>query len=178
MTSEATIRGARSDDIRALQDIERAAGVLFGGIGMEDIAADPPLEEEVLAGYIGDGRAWVAEVEGQVVGYALADEVDGQGHLEQVSVDPAFGRRGLGRRLIETVCSWARDRGFSRLTLITFRDVPWNGPYYASLGFVVVLDDDLGPGLRELRTREAEHGLDVTARQVMAVAIDKVVDRL
>ncbi len=32
----------------------------------------------------------------------------------------------------------ARAQGFDRLSLCTYRDVPWNGPFYASLGFTEV----------------------------------------
>ena len=33
-------------------------------------------------------------------------------------------------------CDWARARGYDDITLATYRDVPWNGPFYASEGFV------------------------------------------
>ena len=31
-----------------------------------------------------------------------------------------------------------RRRGYPGLTLATYRDVPWNGPFYASEGFVEI----------------------------------------
>ncbi|MGO9907868.1 MAG: hypothetical protein ACLPY3_19445 [Solirubrobacteraceae bacterium] len=40
------------------------------------------------------------------------------------------------------------------LTLTTFRDVPWNAPYYARLGFVVLEAGEQGPELRALIERE------------------------
>jgi len=39
----------------------------------------------------------VAEDKGEVVGYALALDLDGQPHLEQVSVLPDQAGRGVGR---------------------------------------------------------------------------------
>lgn len=161
------IRPARLDDIEAMREIERAAGRLFAGIGMDDVAADPPLERAVLAGYIENGRAWIAEIDGQPAGYAIADIVDGCGHLEQVSVRPEYGRQGLGRGLIQTVAGWARAQGSPALTLLTFREVPWNGPYYASLGFRPLADADLSPGLLALRAHESTLGLDREARFAM-----------
>jgi len=77
-----------------MREIERAAGRLFADIGMDEVAADEPLQPDVLLEYIQAGRAWIAELEGYSVGYALADVVDGAGHLEQVSLHPDYGRRG------------------------------------------------------------------------------------
>ena len=51
---------------------------------------------------------------------------------------PEHMRKGVGSRLIETVCRWARDAGHAKITLSTFRDVPWNRPFYESRGFQVV----------------------------------------
>jgi hypothetical protein len=45
--------------------------------------------------------------------------------------------------------------------------VPWNGPYYARLGFTVVPDDEAGPGLLALRSHERAIGLDAWPRQSM-----------
>ncbi|NAZ78390.1 GNAT family N-acetyltransferase, partial [Kineococcus sp. T13] len=93
--------------------------------------------------------------------------VDGAAHVEQVSVDPAWGRRGLGRALLEAAAGRAARRGLAALTLTTFADVPWNAPYYARLGFAVLPDDRLGPGLRAVVERERAHGLHAWPRVVM-----------
>jgi hypothetical protein len=64
----------------------------------------------------------------------------------------------------------ARTRGFDRLSLCTYRDVPWNGPFYRSLGFTEVTD--LAPYERRLRAKERALGLDVNGvRCVMEVAL-------
>jgi GNAT superfamily N-acetyltransferase len=97
--------------------------------------------------------------------------MDGAAHLEQVTVDPEWGRRGIGRRLIDAVVGWAKADGRSALTLLTFRDVPWNGPYYARLGFAELPDDRLGPELAALRRHEAGLGLDVDARGAMVLRL-------
>ena len=72
---------------------------------------------------------------GEPIGFAIAFEVDGAAHLHEMDIDPKHGRRGVGRQLIGAVTSWALARGHTRLTLSTFRDVAWNGPYYEGLGF-------------------------------------------
>jgi len=135
---------------------------------MDDIAGDEPASVEELDRYRADGRAFVA-VDGadQPVGYALVDVVDGGAHLEQLSVEPSAGRRGHGRALVEHVCAWARAKGMGSVTLTTFRDVAWNAPYYARLGFEVLEAGDLGPELQRLVAEEAAHGLDPSQRVCM-----------
>ena len=165
--SKRCLRAARLEDIEAMQAIERAAGRLFASTGMDAVADDPPLAHAVLAAYVHGGRAWIAECGNQPVGYALADVVDGCGHLEQVSVHPDYGRRGFGRMLIQTVIEWATAQYFPALTLLTFRDVPWNGPYYAAVGFHLLPETDWMPELMALRQHEAERGLDAEARCAM-----------
>lgn len=150
-----------------MQAAEIAAGRLFAEIGMQDVADDGAHETGVLDGYVRGHRAWVAERGGIVCAYALADVVDGAGHLEQVTVHPDQGRQGIGRLLIDTVAAWACARGYTALTLMTFRDVPWNGPYYRRLGFEDVPEAELGPGLRQLRANEVAHGLDISIRGAM-----------
>ncbi len=162
-----SVRAARLEDIEAMREIERAAGRLFSEISMDDIAAHAPPEPATLNDYIQHQRAWVAEVNDQPVGYVLVDVVDGCGHLEQVSVHPAYGRQGLGRMLIQSVVDWAGAKGLPAITLLTFRDVPWNGPYYASLGFGPLSDAELTPGLLDLRAHESDLGLDRESRHAM-----------
>lgn len=53
------------------------------------------------------------------------------------------------------------------LRLTTFAEVPWNGPYYARLGFEVLPAERLTEGLRAIRATEAAKGLDAWPRVVM-----------
>ncbi|MDF5757569.1 GNAT family N-acetyltransferase [Spongiactinospora sp. TRM90649] len=162
------IREAEAAELPWLREIERAAGSLFRDAGMPEIADDDPPSPEVLAAYQRAGRAWVGlDDTGAVSAYLLADPLDGNVHVEQVSVHPRAARRGLGRALIDHVAGWAAGRGAPALTLTTFRDVPWNAPYYARCGFRVLAEGELTPGLRELRAREAAHGLDRWPRVCM-----------
>ncbi len=135
---------------------------------MAAIAADEPLSIEVLAGYCEAHRLWVTvDDQDQPEGYLIADVVDGYAHIEQVSVHPQSGGRGLGAALIDHVKTWARDEGLAAFTLTTFRDVPWNAPYYARLGFKTMEADKLGPGLAAIRKNEQAHGLDRWPRVCM-----------
>ncbi|MEV7128203.1 GNAT family N-acetyltransferase [Streptomyces sp. NPDC093260] len=162
------IRPPRVSELPLLQDIERAAGRRYHDIGMPEIAEDEPLPLDELARYRRDGAAWVAVDAADVpVAYLIADRVDGNFHVEQVSVHPGSARRGVGRALLEHLAGHARSRQAPALTLTTFADVPWNASYYTRCGFRVLSEDALTPGLREIRQREAAHGLDRWPRVCM-----------
>jgi GNAT superfamily N-acetyltransferase len=165
------IRPAVAADLPVLRDIERAAGEAFRAIGMPEIADDEPPPLDALAAYADAGRAWVAVADGPPVAYLIADVVDGNLHIEQVSVHPGAARRGLGRALIEHAAGFARAQGLPALTLTTFTGVPWNGPYYERCGFRAVSGADLTPGLRGVVREEARHGLDRWPRVVMRRAV-------
>ncbi len=155
-----------------LQDIERAAGEPFRALGMAFVADDDPPPLDLLESYRQAGRCWVATdplsaTGDRPLGYVLADPVDDALHIEQVSVDPAAARRGIGRDLIAHLAALAARRGMTALTLTTFTDVPWNAPYYARIGFRVLAEGELTDGLRAIRAEEAQHGLDRWPRVCM-----------
>jgi hypothetical protein len=53
------------------------------------------------------------------------------------------------------------------VTLSTFRDVPWNGPFYRNHGFRDLEPAEWTPGMRAIREKEAQQGLRVEARVFM-----------
>lgn len=162
------IRAARTEDLPLLQDIERAAGECFRDVGMPEIADDEPLPLDALGHCLRAGLAWAAvDAADAPVAYLVAEHVDGNLHVEQVSVHPDSSRRGVGRALLDHAAAVAAAGRLPALTLTTFADVPWNGPYYARCGFRRLDDAELGPGLRDVRAREAAHGLDRWPRLVM-----------
>ena len=162
------IRRARSAELEALREIERDAGRAFAAIGMPDIAADEPLSVSELESFVRTGHAWVAaDTSDRPVGYLLSEVVDGCAHIEQVSVARAYARRGVGAALIDRLDADAAAGNLPALTLTTFRDVPWNAPYYARLGFVVFAAAEQGPELRALIAREASSIPTSAARVAM-----------
>jgi predicted N-acetyltransferase YhbS len=155
------IRPATPADFPVLQDIERSAGQAFRVIGMPEIADDAPFTLEELTRYQQAGLAWVtANPDDHPVAYLVADPVDGNLHIEQVSVHAEYAHQGLGRALIEHAASVARAAAQPALTLTTFTEVPWNAPYYQRLGFRPLPESEVTPGLLAIRHAEAAHGLD------------------
>jgi GNAT superfamily N-acetyltransferase len=166
------IRPARPADLLALREVERAAGAPFRELGMAAVADDEPPTIAELAAYQRDGRAWVVpDAADRPVAYLLVGAVDGNAHIEQVSVHPSHARLGLGRALLETAARWAARRGLAALTLTTFADVPWNAPYYERLGFRVLNDLEITSGLRRIEEHEARRGLARWPRVTMWRAI-------
>jgi GNAT superfamily N-acetyltransferase len=163
-----TVREVRPGDVGRLQAIQLAAGDSFHDVGMPTVAESPPLPAESLRGYRQAGRAWVAADEhDEPVGFIVADVVDGCAHIEQVSVHPAHAGHRIGAMLLDHVAGWAAEHGLHALTLITFRGVPWNAPYYERLGFRELAPAEVTPGLATLITAEARRGLNTSARVCM-----------
>jgi ribosomal protein S18 acetylase RimI-like enzyme len=146
-----TIRPAGPDDLPLLVEIERRAGRAFAEHGLPEVAADDPGTPEELEVYRAAGAAWVAVDERDLpVAYILTAEIDDGVHIEQVSVDPAQAGHGIGAALIDHAAERAAAAGLRALTLTTFRDIPWNAPYYARLGFAELPEAEWGPQLRAL----------------------------
>ena len=168
------LRPGRRDDLERLGEIERSAGEMFAAHGMSAVAEDEPFSIEELTEYCVRERLWVVTDESdRPVAYSVADLIDGCAHLEQVSVHADHAGQRLGQALIEAVVEWARERQLPAVTLTTFSEVPWNGPYYARLGFETIPEASLSPGLRRIRREEAEHGLDRWPRVCMRKGIDE-----
>jgi GNAT superfamily N-acetyltransferase len=163
-----TVRAMEIGDVGSLGEVERAAGARFREVGLDSIASDDVTEVEELTRYVRGGRGWVATADdGTVVGFAVADVVDGEAHLHEISVRPDHQGRGLGRELVGAVRDWADAAGYAAVTLTTFDQVSWNRPLYEHLGFRVLEDHEIGPGLRAIRADERASGIDVSPRVCM-----------
>jgi GNAT superfamily N-acetyltransferase len=152
------VRHATPADLARIPEIDAAAEALFHDAGYEL----PRIPYDV------DGlrHAVAVLVAGDPpVAYLQLDEVDGQAHVAEVSVLPAATRRGIGSRLLERACGWARERGYPAISLITYADVPWNAPWYARHGFVEV--EPTTPELLHRRRRQSALGLDAVGRRIV-----------
>jgi GNAT superfamily N-acetyltransferase len=162
------IRLARADEVSRLREIENEAGTLFAGLGLIDEALDRSFPLPDLTRLRETGQIWVACAEDDVaVGMVIASVRGGAAYVEEMDVLPAHGRRGVGGRLLATVCAWAEKQGQAAVALSTFRDVPWNGPFYRKHGFRDLRPSEWTPGMQAIRDKEVQHGLRVDARVFM-----------
>jgi GNAT superfamily N-acetyltransferase len=163
-TTGVVIEPATPAELPRLVEVEIAADTLFevAGYGRTPGPAGP---DELAAAALVLVARHPLDQAGQAdpIGYVQVELVDGQPHIEGLSVRPRNMRRGVGTALVEAACRWAAERGYRQITLCTFADVPWNGPFYARQGFTEITD--IPPGVRELRRREAELGLDAMGRR-------------
>jgi len=159
------IRPARADEIAAVRDIERVSASRFLGTDRAELADDEPTDAATLARRAEAGGLLVAADGNAPIAFVMFREVEACAYVEQIDVLPSHARRGVGANLLDAVAQIARERGLAALTLSTFRDVPFNAPYYARLGFAVV--DDLTPGMAEIRAEHEARGLDEATRVFM-----------
>ena len=57
------------------------------------------------------------------------------GYISDLAVAPAFEGQGIARRLLQTAEDWAREHGFSRLSLYVFEGNTRARQLYAQCGF-------------------------------------------
>jgi predicted N-acetyltransferase YhbS len=162
------IRSARMEELNLLADIERSAAILFSDTPYSFLVGAEPLPLNFIEQQFQLGQVWVAvDRNDVVVGYAIARDLENTLYLQQIDVDPNHGRRGIGSRLVSKVCSWAKLHSYHVVSLSTFRDIPWNAPFYAKMGFRPLNEYELTPGFQQLRLKEAEVGLTISERVIM-----------
>ena len=171
MNPSSSIRLAQRADIPGLPAIERAASTLFPEGRIPDVDDAMPVAE--LERAADHGLLLVAASQERVVGFAMAVEAEGFLHLAVMAVHPEFGNRGFGRALLTGLIQEASRRKALGVTLTTFDDLPWNGPFYRKAGFRNLSDGDLSPSLRAILDHEASLGMvnRVAMRYTIAASI-------
>ena len=143
-----TIRPARTGDVAVLQMIEHDAARRYASHDDTRFClALPNRGDDEHAHVRTDGLALVAEVAGEPIGFILILPMDGRAHILEFAVTLDQQGRGYGRALIAAAEEWAASKRFHEMTLTTFRDVDWNAPFYARLGYDPF---DVGPDRLEL----------------------------
>lgn len=153
------IRPATPDDLPLLDAIERSADTLFTVAGYGTFPDDAYRDDR-------SGAPLLLVVGTPPVAFIWVVVHDGEPHIEQLSVLPRSMKRGIGTALIEAACDWARREGYGSMTLMTFADVPWNGPYYEQHGFVEIPPDKFTPALQELYDEDVADGLLSMGRRI------------
>ena len=82
-------------------------------------------------------QAFVAEVDGEIVGILVLVRTGDRLLLDNVAVRPDRQGKGLGRRLVTLAVTEARQRGYAHLDLYTNEAMTENIRLYQSLGYTV-----------------------------------------
>jgi GNAT superfamily N-acetyltransferase len=169
------IRLAQPADAAHLPAIEASAGAAFRGIAdLAWIADDGEMSVDQHHVFIAAGTAWVAEeFDGVVVGFLCAELSGEMLHIREVSVLHDRQGLGVGRQLIAAAIALAEATDLVDVTLTTFRDVPWNAPYYHRLGFRMLAPEAVDDRLAAILASEIRHGLPGDRRCAMRLLIGR-----
>jgi GNAT superfamily N-acetyltransferase len=169
-----SIRTASPADVPALPDIERSAGEAFLAVpDLAWIATDDVQSEARHRALIEGGAAWVAtDANGDLLGFLSGEQIGRRLHIWELAVLRRLQGQGIGRALMENAVRWAKTQNLTALTLTTFRDVPWNEPFYRRLGFSTLAWDDLTTELRTVLEDEVRNGLPREKRCAMEFRIE------
>jgi len=127
----AIIRLGVPADLGAASDVYRSASLSNEG-DRDNLLAHPEylvLGPEGLA----EGRTYVAEEAGILVGFATWIRADGTFELEDLFVDPGWRRRGIAAALVTRVARALRVRGVQRLEVTAN---PHALGFYRAAGFI------------------------------------------
>lgn len=162
------IREARPGDVAHLPDIERSAAQIFKQD--KDLAwlADDDVQPTSLhQNYIQARNSWVAVHDEIPIGFINGVEYNKTFHICEISVSEEWQSQGVGRALLSAVEQIMCDRGITMITLTTFKDIPWNAPFYERLGYEILSEDGLSIFLMDILDEEIEAGLEAHRRCAM-----------
>lgn len=171
--SDWSLRLARPADAAAMPAIEAAAASAFAAVPeLAGVDFSAGRSEQDFARLIRRGHCLAAHVGEVMAGFLVAEPFRRELHIWEMDVLPAYQRRGIGAGLVRAAQIDARNTGFRALTLTTFRDVAWNAPFYARLGFDEVTAIDAHPRLAGELANEVDDGMPATRRCAMICFLD------
>ena len=132
------LRIARRADVAAIQRVRHS-------VRENRLVSRVISDDEVIEHLEALGRGWVVEDRAEIVGFAIGRVRDG--NIWALFVDPAYERRGYGRRLHDAMVAWMFAQGVESLWLTTEPGTRAEG-FYRDAGWT---DAGLVPGGRERR---------------------------
>lgn len=139
--------------------IEQSAASAFAGQDVPDWLLTECSPADNWRPHLAAGTLWVMEHEGEAIAFMAATIDARRLHIDEIDVTPGHQGQGIGRRLLEAAADWARAKGLSALSLTTFRNIPWNAPFYARVGFREWDPIDAPESINHKLVLEAEMGL-------------------
>lgn len=127
------IRAAAPADMAALRDVFRRSSLSNKG-DRANLQAPPPDALELSALAVTEGRTRAAVADDSIVGFATWVDAGDGFEIEDLFVDPAWMRQGIGRALVLDLIAIARGRGVRRIEVTANQHAL---PFYESVGFAV-----------------------------------------
>ena len=121
------LRSYRPTDLPILHQIDQAC-----------FPAAVSYSREELANFIGHrrSRTWIAEEDGRIVGFLVADrQMHASGHVITVDVLEEWRHRGVGTQLMEAAEDWARSLGLHLIYLETSEQNVTAQRFYSQRGY-------------------------------------------
>ncbi|MEM0652306.1 GNAT family N-acetyltransferase [Klebsiella huaxiensis] len=172
ITAATTLRLTQESDIPLLPAIERSAAQAFRQIpALAWLAQSEVISADHHRLFLETEHSLLAVTDEQPIGFLLTEPLDDALFIVEIAVHQAWQGRGIGRMMLEQVIENARRAAYPAVTLTTFREVPWNAPFYTRLGFSILDELTLPSGLAAKRELETEHGLPAETRCTMRLAL-------
>lgn len=168
------VRLARPDESLSLNAIEAECGAIFRSVaGYEWVDQGVDLSEDIWGASIKAKMCWVSVEHGvdQPIGFIAAKCFGEDIYIAEVGVVTQFQGRKIGSLLVAAVEAYARNVAARAVTLTTFSEIPWNGPYYARLGYTQLAEDQAPAYFKAIFADEAARGLMAKPRCAMELTL-------
>jgi N-acetylglutamate synthase-like GNAT family acetyltransferase len=102
----------------------------------------------------------------KILGFVAMRVLDELLYLDNISVESSASGVGIGATLLSAVIEHAKRLGIRAVSLTTFREPPWNGPWFRKHGFLTMPAACIGEGLKQVMARQ-RLTLDATTRETL-----------
>ncbi|MGD9639269.1 MAG: GNAT family N-acetyltransferase [Alphaproteobacteria bacterium] len=157
MSDDILIRTAEPNDFKFLPHIENEAANLFRSFVAVFDDSLPPAPESYYHSLPQCAEVFIATTQNNnIVGFVVVKTLDSQAYIAEIDVLPDYGHKGIGRKLLERAILWAQNHSYDYITLTTFKNIPFNAPFYRKLGFCEFTPDEKSSDLKKVIQNETE----------------------
>lgn len=107
-----------ADDVAEVLEVRTST--IENAMTMQALEAYGITEESVIEGMRSHTQGWVCEIDGRIVGFAMASRSNGE--VLVLAVLPDFEGRGIGAHLLEEARDWLFSVGYDEIWLKTTPD--------------------------------------------------------
>lgn len=153
-----SIHVSKDCDLEFLPGVERSAAKKFVAYRKsEDQSPGRVLAHDILLKAHKNKTLWVAFKDSNPIGFLAATPVDGNLHIEELSVMFDHQGQGIGKQFIKAIITEAGIRKHNQISLTTDALIPWNKPFYGRLGFQEIDLEDCKADLSKILIKDKGH---------------------